>query len=65
MAGAGIVYAQFALDGKLVLKLGEVIRKSMQPNKQWFDCGAKWFEMKEIALLKSSRKALRDGTMIE
>ncbi len=36
MAGAGIIYAQYALDGKLDLEAGEAMRKSMQPNKQWF-----------------------------
>jgi hypothetical protein len=36
MAGAGIVYAQYGQDGKLDLEVGEAMRKSMQPNKQWF-----------------------------
>lgn len=35
MAGAGIVYAQYAVDGKLDFESGETTRKSMQPNKQW------------------------------
>jgi hypothetical protein len=41
MAGAGIVYAQFAPEGKLDLELGETLRKSMQPNKEWMDLWGK------------------------
>jgi hypothetical protein len=37
VAGAGAVFAQYGLEGKLDLELGESIRKSMQPNKQWFE----------------------------
>ena len=53
--GEGIVYAQFAIDGKLDFEAGEAMRKLMQPDKQWF---AMWGNVTRAWLWVGSGRAV-------